>query len=83
MLKKIKILFFTTMALLSSKAAMACPACVGAVQGSEDDYTVYALMAFVAFTYVPGYFIYRLIKKSKKIEKSLEAAQRSSHLKAD
>ena len=35
MLNKIKIFFLTTMALISFKA-MACPACVGAVQGSED-----------------------------------------------
>ena len=82
MLEKIKIFFLTTMALLSSKA-MACPACVGAVQGSEDDYTAYILIGFIAFTYVPGYFIYRIIKKAKKVEKKLEMAQRSSHLRAD
>ena len=82
MLDKIKIFFLATMALISSKA-MACPACVGAVQGSEDDYTAYILMGFIAFTYVPGYFIFRIIKKSKKVEKNLEMAQRSSHLKAD
>lgn len=79
---KIKIYFILSMALLSSKV-MACPACVGAVQGSEDDYTAYILMGFIAFTYVPGYFIYRIIKKAKKVEKNLEMAQRSSHLKAD
>ena len=75
MFNKIKIYFVLSMALLSSKA-MACPYCVASVQGSEDDYTAYILMGFVAFTYVPGYFIYRLIKKAKKVEKSLEMASK-------
>jgi len=75
MFKKIKIHFALLMALLSSKA-MACPYCVGAIQGSEDDYTAYILMGFVAFTYVPGYFIYRLIKKTKKLEKDLAVASK-------
>jgi len=64
--EKIKLYLFSAMALFSSKA-MACPYCVG----SEDDYTAYVLMAFVAFTYIPGFFIYRLIKKVRKIEKEL------------
>ena len=75
MFKKIKISLILSMALLSSKA-MACPYCVGAIQGSEDDYTAYILMGFVAFTYVPGFFIYRLIKKAKKVEKNLEMASK-------
>ena len=75
MFNKIKIYFVLFMALLSSKA-MACPYCVASVQGSEDDYTAYILMGFVAFTYVPGYFIYRLIKKAKKVEKNLEMASK-------
>ena len=67
MLNKLKTYLLVAMVLFSSKA-MACPYFVASVQGAEDDYTVYALMAFVAFTYVPGFFIYRLIKKTKKIE---------------
>lgn len=69
-MKKYITLFFVG-PLLGLTDLMACPYCASMVQGSENDKTVYVLGAFVIFTYIPGYFVYRLIRKYKKLEEAL------------
>jgi hypothetical protein len=71
MIKKFISLFLAGL-LMSSTQVMACPFCAGMIVGSKDDNTVYFLGAFVLFTYIPGYFIYRLIKKCQKFEINAE-----------
>jgi hypothetical protein len=71
MVKKFLSLFLAGL-LMSSTQLMACPYCAGTVVGSKDDNTMYFLGAFVIFTYIPGYLIYRLIKKYQKFEVNVE-----------
>ena len=42
---------------------LACPYCAGTDSG-KDQYTLYILGAFILLTYIPGYLIYRMIKKN-------------------
>jgi len=46
----------------------ACPGCAGSMENPNDAYLVYILSGFIIFTYIPFYFIYRIIKKYKDAE---------------
>lgn len=55
--------------LLSSLPSLiyACPGCMGAVKGGADDKTVYILGFFILFTYIPLYYLFKMIIKYKNI----------------
>lgn len=46
-------------------AAYACPGCVGS--NPQDKYLVYILGAFILLTYIPFFFLFRLIKKNQSL----------------
>ncbi len=68
-MKNFWIIVFTT---LYSGLALACPGCVGA--NPQDKYLVYILGGFVLLTYIPFYFLFRMIAKNKNahIQHSVE-----------
>ena len=68
-MKKIVFAAFIT---LYSGLALACPGCVGS--NPQDKYLVYILGGFVLLTYIPFYFLFRMIAKNKNahIQHSVE-----------
>jgi hypothetical protein len=59
--------FFLTLILLVPSLVLACPGCVGTGKGAAQDKTVYILGAFILFTYVPLYYLFKMIIKYKDI----------------
>lgn len=60
-----KIFFVLALFLLAWGEAFACPMCAGAKGNEGSQYLVYILMGFIALTYIPFYFIYRMIIKNR------------------
>lgn len=67
---KLKILL-TFFLLGLSDVLLACPACAGSLSNPRDKYMVYVLGIFVLFTYIPMYYLYRMIKKHNKTNQAL------------
>lgn len=59
---------------LLPELAQACPYCAGSLTNPRDQYLVYILGVFVLLTYIPMYFLYRMIKKNKDLNAQVEAA---------
>ena len=59
--------FFLTLILLVPSLVLACPGCVGTGKGADQDKTVYILGVFILFTYVPIYYLFKMIIKYKDI----------------
>lgn len=62
---KLKILY-TFFLLGLSDIVLACPMCGGSSSNPRDKYMVYVLGIFILFTYIPMYYLYRMIKKHNK-----------------
>lgn len=60
-----KILF--TLIFLVPSLVFACPGCVGTGKGAAQDKTVYILGVFILFTYIPLYYLFKMIHKYKDI----------------
>lgn len=60
-------------ALLIPELAQACPYCAGSLTNPKDQYLVYILGVFVLLTYIPMYFLYRMIKKNKNLNEQIAA----------
>ncbi len=52
--------------IFSFSKVLACPSCAGSLNNSETIFTVYILMGFILFTYIPFFLIYRIVYKNRK-----------------
>ena len=50
-----------------SATAWSCPGCAGSMDNPGDQNTVYILMVFIGLTYIPFYFLYKMIFKHRKL----------------
>lgn len=53
--------------LFFSDVVFACPGCAGSMENSKDNYVVLILAIFILLTYIPFYFLYRMIIKNRHI----------------
>lgn len=58
--------------------AQACPYCIGSLTNPKDQYLVYILGVFILLTYIPMFFLYRMIRKNKDINAQIAAASLDS-----
>ena len=52
--------------LFSFSKILACPNCAGSLDDPKALSTAYILMGFIILTYIPLFFIYRVIYKHRK-----------------
>ena len=52
--------------IFSFSKISACPNCAGSLDDPKTLSTAYILMGFIMFTYIPLFFIYRIIYKYRK-----------------
>jgi hypothetical protein len=50
--------------------ALACPGCIGS--NPKDQYLVYILGGFILLTYIPFFFLFRMIKKHHNFRNDVE-----------
>lgn len=73
-MKNFTLFILTSFFLAVPQWALACPACAGSLTNPKDRYLVYILGVFVLLTYIPMYFLYRMIKKNKDLNEQIAAA---------
>lgn len=63
--------------LIFTDVAMACPGCIGS--NPRDQYLVYILGVFILLTYIPIFYLFRIIKKHRHFREDMnEIALRGS-----
>jgi|GEM_PF-4464600 hypothetical protein len=73
-MKKFVCLILFSLIFLLPEIAQACPACAGSLTNPKDRYLVYILGVFVLLTYIPMYFLYRMIRKNKDLNVQVAAS---------
>jgi len=67
MMKKLLALLFVS----SIQYAYACPMCAGSGSNTGDKYIVYILAGFIILTYIPFFFLYKMVIKNRHLNRKV------------
>lgn len=59
--------FLVLLVLSSMQYAYACPMCAGSDLNPGDKYLVYILGSFILLTYIPFFFLYKMVIKNRHL----------------